>query len=175
MAIELDDYTRNCESENGGVEQFIIANKCDLTYTLVNGVVTAASNAIGTQAYSWTPDMESANATETTTKNRANNSVFHAQTAMIQFKEDSDAVVSLVENAAKGFFVIFVKKATAEATADWRVYGLVNGMTLETAEGALGQAYEDLRGHTLNFVGKELAKAPSIDEATVLALLVPAS
>jgi hypothetical protein len=55
MAIELDDYTRNCESENGGVEQFVIANRCDITYTLTDGVVTAISNAIGTQAYSWTP------------------------------------------------------------------------------------------------------------------------
>lgn len=174
MAIELEDYTKNCESENGGVEQFVIANKCDITYTLTNGVVTSISNDIGTQAYSWTPDMESANATETTTKNRANNSVFHAQTAMIQFKEDTDTVVSLTENAAKGFFVIFVKKATA-GTATWRVYGLVNGMTLETAEGTMGQLYEDLRGHTLNFVGKELAKAPSIAENLVTALLVPAS
>jgi hypothetical protein len=118
--------------------------------------------------------MESANATETTTKNRQNNSTFHAQTAMIQFKEDTDTVVSLVENSAKGFFVIFVKKATA-GTATWRVYGLVNGMTLETAEGVMGQLYEDLRGHTLNFVGKELAKAPSIAENLVTALLVPAS
>jgi len=175
MAIELDDYTKNCEAENGGIDEFIIYNICDrASYTLDDGVVTAMTMKNGTQAYSWTPDMESATAGETTTRSRANNSVFHAQTAMIMFKEDSNAVVDLVANAGKGFFGIIVKKSDPDGSV-YRHLGLVNGMTLETAEGVLGQLYEDLRGHTLNFVGKELAKAPSISLVIVASLLVPAS
>jgi hypothetical protein len=35
--------------------------------------------------------------------------------------------------------------------------------------------YEDLRGKTINFVGKELIWAPSISSALVDAILIPAS
>lgn len=161
--------------ENGGIDEFIVYEIADrATLTVVSGAVTALTMAVGTKAYRWTPDMESANATETTTGNRVNNSVMNAQTAMIVFNNDLDATVNTIENLSRAKLGIIIKKSDPE-NAVYRHYGLKNGLTLETGEGVIGQLYEDLRGHTLNFVGKELAKAPSIDETIVDAMLIVAS
>jgi hypothetical protein len=76
-------------------------------------------------------------------------------------------VLDIVEQVAKGFVGIIARKAAPAGTIKFRHFGLVNGMTIETADGTLGQLYEDLRGHTLNFVGKELGKAPSVAEGVI--------
>jgi len=176
MACELNNYTKGACAENGGIEEMYVYSIADRTsYTLTSGVVTDIVLANGTKAVTWTPDMESATAGEVTTRSRENNSVFQAQTGLIVFKDDSDVTVDIVNQVARGFLGVIVKKATADGSLQYRHYGLINGMTVETAEGVLGQLYEDLRGHTLNLVGKELTKAPSVDSSVITTILVPVS
>lgn len=172
---ELTAYYKNACAENGGVDEFIVYEIEDRdSYTVAGGAVTALTMKTGKKAVRWTPDMESATAGETTTRSRENNSVMNAQTAMIMFKDDDLETVNTISNASKGFLGVIVKKSDPD-DAVYRHYGLVYGMTLETAEGVMGQLFEDLRGHTLNFVGKELVKAPTIDSSIVTTLLTPPS
>ena len=176
MACENQNYSKGACAENGGTEEFYVYNIADRTsYTLASGVVTDIVLANGTKAVTWTPDMESGTAGETTTRSRENNSVFQAQTGLITFKDDADVTVDIINQVSRGFLGVIVKKAMADGSLAYRHYGLINGMTIETAEGVLGQLYEDLRGHTINLVGKELTKAPSVDSAVITTILVPVS
>lgn len=175
MSCDLSAWAKQACADNGGIDEIIVYEIEDRdTFTVANNVVTAITMDIGKKAFRWTPDMESANATETTTRSRENNSVMHAQTVTVTFKDDLDATVQLIEAVAKGFIGVIIKKSDPE-DAVYRHYGALNGMTIETVEGVQGQLYEDLRGHTLNFVGKELAKAPAISDTLVDSILVPAS
>jgi len=175
MAIELDDYDKQSQADNGGIDEFIVYEIVNRdTYTLAAGVITALSMKTGEQAYRWTPDLESASANDGATRSRENNSYLRNHAAMIIFKDDEDVTAKLSENAGRGFFGIIVKKSHPTDSI-YRHLGLINGMTLEEEEGAYGQLYEDLRGHTLNFVGKELSRAPSISAAIVATLLNPPS
>jgi len=176
MACELNNYTKGACAENGGIEAMYVYSIADRTsYTVVDGQVATLVLANGTKAVTWTPDMESATAGEVTTRSRENNSVFQAQTALITFKDDSDVTVDIVNQVSRGFLGVIVKKAMADGSSQYRHLGLINGMTVETAEGVLGQLYEDLRGHTLNLVGKELTKAPSVLDTIIAEILVPIS
>lgn len=176
MAITLSTYTAPCELANGGVDAIYIYEICKReSITIASGVVTALTMMDGYRAWAITPDMESAMFSEASTGNRANNSVMNAQTGMVQMKDDLDATVTLVSNIAKAKLGVIVKKSDADGNAVYRHYGVLNGMTITTADGVLGQLYEDLRGHTVNWTGKELGKAPSISEAIVTAIQIPAS
>jgi hypothetical protein len=176
MAITLSNYTKSCELANGGIDAVYVYEVCQrASYTLASGVITALTMNIGYKAYTLTPDMESAMFSEASTGNRANNSVMNVQTGMIQFKDDLNATVTLATNISKAKLGVIVKKSDADGSAVYRHYGLLNGMTITTIDSVLGQLYEDLRGHTVNWTGKELGKAPSISEAIVTSLLVPAS
>lgn len=176
MAITLSTYTQGCELANGGADGLYIYEICKReTITIVNGVITTITMQDGYKAYAITPDMESILFSENTTGNRVNNSVMNPQTGMVVLKDDLDVTVSLVENISKAKLGVIVKKSDADGNAVFRHYGVLNGMTITTADGVLGQLYEDLRGHTINWTGKELGKAPSISETLVNSLLVPAS
>ncbi len=163
MATELQDWKRKACAENGGTEDLYVYNLDDReSYTLEDGVVTAITLKAGKTAVRWTPDMESGLFTDNGNRSRANNSVFTGQTGMVQFKDDDDVTVELVDQVTRGFVCVIAKQAMPDGVMKFRHYGLINSMTIETTEGTTGQLYEDLRGHTLNFVGKELGKAPSV-------------
>jgi len=178
--ITLTDYTKACERENGGVESVVVAELCKInkaSVVITGREITAVEMTDTFESYQWTPDMESAMFSDNGTGNRANNSVFRTHTGLVIFKVDSDIVAALDENSAKSTgLVFFVKYSTPSGNdAKWKAFGFLNGMTTTTSESSTGQNYEDLRGHTLNFEGKELTRALNIDEALVLALLVPTS
>jgi len=177
MCELLTNYTRGNCAENGGVDEFIVYNLENRdTYTLAaDGLsVSAITMDIGKKAYRLTPDMESATAGTNGAHDRTNNSKMIGQTAMIMFKDDEDETVDICNLLLGGYFGVIAKKSTPTG-AVYRHYGLVNGMTVESIEDTLGQAYEDMRGKTVNFIGKELIWAPSIDSALVDAILIPAS
>jgi len=176
--ITLEDYSKLCERENGGVERIVVAELCKVDKTGVTFTgreITDVAMVAAAQAYAWTPDMESAMFSDNSTGNRGNNSVMRTHTGLVIFKDDSELVADLDENLAKSTgLVFFVKYATPIGNVSkWKVFGFFNGMTVTTSEASTGQNYEDLRGHTMNFEGKELTRALDIDEALVLALLIP--
>lgn len=177
MCELLTNYTRGNCAENGGVDELIVYNlENRSTYTLeADGLsIATITMAIGKKAFRLTPDMESATAGSQPAHSRENNSQMHPQTAMVVFKDDEDTTVDICNLLLGGYFGVIAKKSTPTG-AVYRHYGLVNGLTVESIEDVLGQMYEDLRGKTINFVGKELIWAPSISSALVDAILIPAS
>lgn len=177
MAVTLTDYAELCERENGGVEAVVVLDKCNRnTYTIVDGVITALTTKNGSKAYTWTPDIESAKFDDNGTGNRANNSYFKTHVGLIIFKDDESVTAKLDEEAGRAKLILFVKYARPVGeTAKWKAFGFINGMTVTTSEASTGQMFEDLRGHTLNFEGKETSRALEIDENIISSILVPAS
>lgn len=177
MAVTLTDYEELCERENGGVEAVVVLDKCNRnTYTIVDGVITVLTTVNGTQAYTWTPDIESAKFDDNATGNRANNAYMRTVVGMVQFKDDEAVTAKLSEEAGRAKLIFFVKFARpAGETAKWKAYGFLNGMTLTTEESSTGQLFEDLRGHTLNFEGKETTRALIVSDSIVSSILVSAS
>lgn len=177
--ITLDDYDIQCESENGGIEQVVVIQKCDIdqsTVTISDREITAISPKTGKQAYRWTPDLEHAMASDNGTRSSENNSYFRTHSLMVQFTDDEDVTAKLDEDAGRVFLVAFVKYAVPEGDSDkYKAFGFFNGLRLTTSEGPVGQLYEDLRGHTLNFEVKELTRALKIDSSLVEAMLNPPS
>ena len=108
--------------------------------------------------------------TETPTRSRENNSIFFASTCAITLKDDSQATRDLVDLISKGFVTVVQEKENGNNL----VYGLVNGMTVETTSITTGMNFEDLNGSVINLVGKETSIAPSVDDTIVGTLLIPA-
>lgn len=168
MATELTDWKKQGCAENGGTEDLYVYNIDDReSYTLENGVVTAITLKAGTTAVRWQPDMESGMFTNNGNRSRENNSYYIGQTGMVIFKDDMDATAEIVDQVSRGFVCVIAKQAMPNGETRFRHYGLLNALTIETTEGTTGQLYEDLRGHTLNFIGKELISAPSVPLAVV--------
>jgi hypothetical protein len=177
MAVTLQDYSEQCERENGGVEAIVVLDKCNRgAYTIADGEITALVTADGTKAYTWTPDIESAKFDDNGNGNRENNSYYRTHVGMIQFKDDEDVTASLDEESGRAKLICFVKYSRPVGEdAKWKAYGFLNGLTVTTSEASTGQMFEDLRGHLLNLEGKETTRALKISDTIVDSILVPAS
>lgn len=169
MAIELQDYNKNKCAENGGVSEIYLYQLCDReSFTLSpEGVVTGITLKSGTTAVRWTPDIESSVFTDDGARQRENNSYMVSQTGMIMLKDDDDSTRESVEDASRGFLGVIVKKANPAGVNQFIHFGFVNGMVAETTNGTTGQNFEDMRGHTVNFMGKELGLAPTVDASVI--------
>ena len=177
MSVTLDDYLKQCTAENGGIESVVVYEICDrLSYMIADRTITALAMKTGFQAYTWTPDMESAKADDNGTGSRENNSYMRTHTFMITFKDDQAVTAKLDEDAGRVYLGVIIKYAQpAGETVKYKHLGFMNGLRLTTSEGPVGQLYEDLRGHILNFEGKELTRALDISDTIVDSLLEPPS
>ncbi len=172
MSCELSaGFTKSACASFGGTKSVVVYNTENLnTYTLASNVLSALSLKTGKQGFRISPDMASIDFTETPTRSRENNSIFFASTCAITLKDDSQATRDLVDLISKGFITVVQEKENGNNL----VYGLVNGMTVETSAITTGMNYEDLNGVVINLVGKETSIAPSIDDTIVGTLLTPA-
>jgi len=159
MSCELSaGFTKSACASFGGTKSVIVYNTENQTaITIANNVVTALTVTAG-KAFRISPDMASIDFTETPTRSRENNSIFFASTCAITLKDDSQATRDLVDLISKGFITVIQEKENGNNL----VYGVVNGMTVETSAITTGMNYEDLNGVVINLVGKETAIAPSI-------------
>lgn len=159
MSCELSaGFTKSTCASFGGTKSIIVYNTENQTaITIANNVVTALTVTAG-KAFRISPDMASIDFTETPTRSRENNSIFFASTCAITLKDDSQATRDLVDLISKGFITVIQEKENGSNL----VYGVVNGMTVETSAITTGMNYEDLNGVVINLVGKETAIAPSI-------------
>ena len=159
MSCELSaGFTKSACASFGGTKSVVVYNTENQTaITIANNVVTALTVTAG-KAFRISPDMASIDFTETPTRSRENNSIFFASTCAITLKDDSQATRDLVDLISKGFITVIQEKENGSNL----VYGVVNGMTVETSAITTGMNYEDLNGVVINLVGKETAIAPSI-------------
>lgn len=162
---------QNCPSV-GGVKSVVVYNMENrASYTESSGVISAISMNSGKQAWRIKPDMASIEFTETATRSRENNSLFYAVGGSITLKDNTTATRELIDLMAKGFLGAIVEFEDGTNLH----YGLVNGVTTETAEIVKGKNFEDLNGVTINMVGKETTIAPSIADNDITGILTPAA
>lgn len=164
-------YTKpNCAS-NGGTKAFVVYNLENRdTFTLSGGAVDTITMASGKQAWRISPDMASIEVTETATRSRENNSLMYELSASVILKDDTAETRALVDLMAKGFLGLIQEKENGNNVH----FGAEYGVTVSTAESVTGLNFEDLNGTTVNFVGKEKSQAPSITDALISPLLIPA-
>ena len=177
MCEVTSGYTKGACVNTGGVDAVVVINLNDIS-TITPPTLTAGGQEIdtitlkdGKKGFKYTLDQESASATQTPTRSRENNSFFVAQSLMMMLKDDDLATQEAIDPLGRGFFVMI----TMQANGKNRVYGLNTGVTLDTEENTTGQAYADMNGSTLNFVGKETKRAPLVSTDKVNTLLIPAS
>lgn len=164
-------YTKPACASTGGTKSVVVYNLENRdTYTVTSGAVSAITMATGKQAFRITPDMASITITETANRSRENNSLMYSLTGSIILKDDTPETRALIDLMAKGFLGLIVEKENGKNLH----YGGEYGVTVETAEIAIGQNFEDLNGATINVVGKERSIAPSIEDADITPLLTPA-
>lgn len=166
---------QNCPN-NGGIDAYVIINhenidQDSIVLSATEAEVTAMVSILGKKAYTFTPDKESASYTQTPTRSRENNSYMVVMALLMMLKDDVLATQESTMDLGKGFFLIIARQSNGLN----RVFGLFNGMTMDTEENVSGQLYEDMNGSTMNFMGKELGKAPLVSDAIVDQLLIPPS
>lgn len=169
MSCELTTgFTKSACASFGGTKSVVVYNTENLdTYTLTGNVISTLSLTAPAVAYRISPDMASIDFTETPTRSRENNSIFFASTCAITLKDDSQETRDLVDLISKGFITVIQEKENGNNL----VYGLSNGMTVETSAITTGMNYEDLNGVVINLVGKETSIAPSVDDTIISALI----
>ena len=170
-------YTKQNCANNGGVKSVIFFNHEHLvagTYTFdddtTKSEIATLVLATGTQGYRVLTDKESSFATQTPTRTRDNNSYMVVQALTAMLKDDAKATQELTSILGNGFFGAVIEQENGLN----RILGLNNGLTLDTEENATGQLFEDMNGSTLNFLGKELFKAPIVPDSIITTLLAPA-
>ena len=167
-------YTKQGCTNGGGIDALVVVNHENINELTLDSdklnVETLTLND-GKRAYKITPDLDSASATQTPTRSRENNSYMVAQTIMTILKDDEEATQKMTNELGKGFYLVGVMQSNGKN----RLFGVKNGLVLDTEENVTGQLYDDLNGSTINFTGKEKDKAPLVSTALLDAILIPAS
>lgn len=167
-------YTYSDCPTSGGYEYAILyAIKDRDTYTLAagNGTVDTLTMLSGKFGYKVQLDMEQIAGTDNGTHDRAVGSLFYDETAMLYTSDDSvefSTFLSSIEGMRLGVILI----ASDQRNGVNRHLGLINGLS-GAGETVFGQTLAEGKPTTINLVGKEVLRAPSIDTATAIAILEP--
>lgn len=166
---------KNCATP-GGIHSIVVYNIENRdTLTFAAGAITALTLASTKQAFEIIPDIEMTGSTQNRVRNRENNAYQVDQTVLCKVSGDTIALTDVLDQLGPGFYGVITRRATEDGTTfNNRHYGLLNGMVTETIDGVVGQTFDEGLSDTINFVGKEIGSAPTIDDATIATMLIPA-
>ena len=159
----------NCPTSGGYEYAIVYAIKDRASYTLAAGVVSAITMEASKLAYKVQVDMEQIGATDNGTHDRTVGSILHDQSCSIYTSDDSVEFTTWLESV-EGMPLGVILIASDEKNGVNRHLGLINGLS-GAGETTFGKTLAEGKGTTINLVGKEVLKAPSIDTATAVALL----
>lgn len=164
--------SRGCRTGFGGADYFVVVQKEHIsTYAVVGQALDSISLVSGKQGWKIEVEEETSNAQAVGTGNRQNNTYVSVQTVTIANGDYADATRQLEDEISQNELVIFV--AYSDGTN--KVFGLENGMMLDTATHNSGTAHEDKNGTDWVFSGKEKKAPYSVSTAIMEALLDVAS
>lgn len=170
-------FLRVCDS-TGGVRRAILYSKFDdqgsdnvdtLEMDTTPGEITDLTLKSGKQAFSFTFEVETANATDNAVGEKANSAYAREQSVMLIMAGNSPEKIAEFELMGKGRICVILELEDGT----FEHFFIENGAKM-LDERATGTAYEDFNGTTLNFSGKERIKARKIDSAIAEALLTAA-
>ena len=172
MACNLTaGYSTACKDESGGIKKVYLTEFSNVTYTLLDGEITAISMANGTRFWGWNLEHEVSSAQSVMTMTRANGTIMTDETINMilndNLKETRNQIMLLAQNDL--FAIVEMTNGTFEA------YGLTAGVTLATDTRSTGVALGDRNGNEIVLAGREKQLPPLVDSTIIAALVIPAS
>lgn len=164
------DYSFGCDKSVGGVKTFYIIELENIaSITESSGIVTTITKVTGKKFRTYQLVLETSSTTETITGNRQNGTLYYAQAAVLVINRQQVAVRNEILLLAKNNLVFVAE----DNIGDYRLYGRVNGLTLNSGDVTSGTAWGDRNGYTLNFTGNEEELAPFVDDSVISTLTTP--
>lgn len=166
MACDLSSGIKGaCKTSIGGLKNIYIYNFLDNAFTVSDSEATAINVSLG-NVYKYEIDGDTHGVEEVFTGDRNTGTSVNTQTLTAVLKK-IEATKSAELNT-----LVYGKAGvvTEDRNGDFRVLGLDDGMDFSITS-ATGQAKTDLNGYTLTGTATTGALSPSLDSATVTALL----
>lgn len=161
----------NCK-EPGGVKSIIPISRDNLdTYVVDMPNLTVTTLTSNTTCFELIPDQQMITADQNPTGNRDNGTFSNPQNVQIIFTDSNIETDKRVGELGPGYWRFVVRFQNG----DNKLFGAEGLMSLVASPNTSGKAFQDLKGHTLNFEGEETEMAPFVDDATIAALLAPHS
>jgi hypothetical protein len=159
-----------CSDAIGGVSEIYIADFIDKGTPTISGsgVITAWTDAIG-DFYTYQIKPETANFTQTPTRNEASGTLYYEQAGVFQLSglDSNRELENDILNKGR-VIVIFKSRGT---TPKYFVIGLENGATI-TTPAETGTAMGDFKGYKLNVSAKEEVYWREVSASVVAAIKV---
>jgi hypothetical protein len=151
----------DCRDAVGGVAEVYIAEFTNVdSVTDSSGTVTAISMASGSKYWIYRMEKENASLVERETASVENGTIFYEQELTFTLKKMSASLRNEIKNLAQNRLSIIVK----DNNGVYWLMGQVNAVDkVGTNEAVTGQAFGDLQGYTLTFMGKEGAPMNIVD------------
>lgn len=163
-------YVLDCRDSVGGSKEFHIIELANIaSFTLTAGVVSALTKVTAKQFYKYAQVKQTSECDEVLTTNEENGTVYSKQTVKIVLNKRQATVRNEIMLLSKNRLVIVEIDRNGSA---W-IYGLTNGMLLESGAAKGGKAMGDRNGYELQFGGMEPELAYLVDPTVVTALETP--
>lgn len=169
------DYLFGCDVGSGGINVAYLIEVENLQRPLVGyagesvGLITAIPRVATKVWRKYQLVLDTATFDEDIVGNKANGTLYYSQKGTIVINKQNVAVRNELLLLAKNRLSIIVK----DNNETFRLFGIQNGMMLETGSVTSGVAWGDRNGYTLNFTGKEFQLAPFVADAVIATLTVP--
>lgn len=170
--ILTQGYTLGCRDGKGGIKEVLITELDNIdTLTATSGVITAMECVVGKKFFVYSQEIETANAVQKPTGNRANGSFYYEQGLTLVLNNPTASVWNEIDLLAKNNLAVIV----LDNNGKYWLFGEINGLSLEPSEGGTGTAFGDRNGVTLVFKGMEPSYTKEVTAALIPALIVPAT
>lgn len=153
---------RGCRDSVGGVIDFYIGTKPTSSVWATDDEAGTITGITGFSAYTFSPNKNSGEWSETIESNLENGTVGYNQTCTMSFNKNEAALRTKVQILAQDNVCIIVR----ERSGKYFLLGKSEGMELSAGNGGSGRALTDLQGYTLTFSAME--KEPAFEVSATL-------
>jgi hypothetical protein len=169
------DYLFGCDTGSGGIKECYLMELENLQRPAVGyageavGLITAIPKVATKVWRKYQLVLDTASFDEDIVGSRVNGTLYYSQKGTIIINKQNVAVRNELLLLAKNRLSIITK----DNNEAYKMYGIQNGMMLETGGVSSGVAWGDRNGYTLNFTGKEFQLSAFVADAVIATLTVP--
>lgn len=157
--------TEPCRDAIGGLKAIYLLDFVENSFTITSGEATAINVAV-TEVFKYELLADGNTLVETFTADQNNGTSVYEQVLTVALKKQTTATANELAILVKARPVIVVQ----DRAGAYRVVGISDGSVV-TGDIQSGGAKADFNGYNLTFTATEVLPAPSLDSATVTALL----
>jgi hypothetical protein len=163
-----------CREAIGGIRNVYFVNQAVMgAYTLdADNELTDVATA--SDAYKYALNPQGSSFDEVITVSEENGTIFYEQSLILALPNLTSSAIKQLKVLTQGRYQVFVEDNNINTTTghgDLYLAGSYNGMTVTAGNVGRGQAYGDMSGYNLTFMGREQEAAfvvnPSTDAADI--------